>query len=128
MASEKILIVDDEPDIIRTTSLSLRYEGFRVITAADGQEALEKVAAEAPDLVILDIMLSRMNGDEVARALKKDEKYKRIPVILITALARKYDEDALNKIGADFYMKKPFDMDQLCNKIKEFLVSRKKKD
>jgi len=90
-----------------------------------GEEALNTIYNEHIDLIILDIMLSDINGDDVLRILKNDEKYKRIPIIVISALSQISDEESINKTGVDFYLKKPFELNQLSNKIKElFLITR----
>lgn len=124
MPGARILLVDDEPDIIKTTAIALTGEGYEVITAASAEEALDKVRQDNPQLLIIDVMLPKMSGWEAARRLKSDAKYGHIPVILITALAQKCEEELLDKAAADFYLKKPFDLDQLSNKIKELLHER----
>ena len=117
----KILVVDDEMDIIQTVSMFLELEGYEVATAMDGEDALNMVHLLSPDLVVLDMMLPVMNGDELVSIVKNDEKLKNIPVILITAFAQKRNEEIMSNAGVDFYMKKPFELDQLNNKIKELL-------
>lgn len=122
MVKKKILIVDDEPDIIRTTALALRLEGFQIIAAVNGQEALEKARRDGPDIIILDVVLPKISGDDVVNILRRDERCRDIPIIIISALTQKCDEELINKTGAEFYMKKPFDLDQLSGKIKELLA------
>lgn len=117
----KILVVDDEQDIIQTLRMFLELEGYEVATAMDGEDALNMVHLLSPDLVVLDMMLPIMNGDELVSIVKNDEKLKDIPVILITAFAQKRNEEMMSNAGVDFYMKKPFELDQLNNKIKELL-------
>lgn len=117
----KILVVDDEQDIIQTLRMFLELEGYEVATAMDGEDALNMVHLLSPDLVVLDMMLPVMNGDELVSIVKNDEKLKNIPVILITAFAQKRNEEIMSNAGVDFYLKKPFELDQLNNKIKELL-------
>ncbi|OGC07604.1 hypothetical protein A2230_02290 [candidate division WOR-1 bacterium RIFOXYA2_FULL_36_21] len=121
----KILIVDDEEDIVSALSIRLKAAGYDVIFAYDGMEGLEKARLERPDLILLDIMLPKLDGYKVCRILKFDEKFKHIPIIMITA---KFGED--NKkmggcVGADAYILKPFDPKELMSKIEEVLVKKK---
>ena len=123
MHPKKILIVDDEEDITKTIKLSLEMEEFRVITALDGKEALDKVRSEKPDLVVLDVMLPTIDGYNISRLLKLDKKYNHIPIIILTALTQKADQELAKESKADSYITKPFDMVELINKIKELLKS-----
>ena len=118
---KKILLVDDEPDIVKTTSLALLVEGFEVITAQSAEIALDKIRIDSPDLFILDVMLPKMSGYELAGLLKHEDKYRQLPIILITALVQKNEEELINNGIVDFYLKKPFELEQLINKIKELL-------
>jgi DNA-binding response OmpR family regulator len=101
--------------------MALEAEGYCVVAAMDGQEALDEVRRQAPDLIILDVMLPRIDGYEVARFIKSDEKLKGIPIILLTAFTQKRDEASFARIGADCYLKKPFELDRLSGKVKELL-------
>lgn len=121
LVKKKILIVDDEPDILKTTGIALKSEGLEVITAISAEEALEKLPLVTPDLLVLDVMLPTLSGYEVANIIKADEKYRQIPIILITALTQKCEEELALCAGVDGYLKKPFDLDRLINKIKELL-------
>lgn len=126
MSEKKILVVDDEPDIVSSLSIRLRALGYEVITASDGKEALEKARAENPDLVLLDIMLPKLDGYKVCRMLKFDEKYKHIPIVLITAKV----EDAHRKMGlemgADAYINKPFVPEELMAVVQKLLHNKEK--
>ena len=126
MNKKKILLVDDEQDMVYAVKMQLEAEGFRVLTAPDGQEGLDKARKEKPDLIILDLMLPRIDGYKVCRMLKFDEKYKNIPVIIYTARAQEADEKLGYEVGADAYMTKPFDPKKLLAKINELLNSPKK--
>lgn len=123
--AKKILLVDDEPDIISMLKLRLEASGYDVITAVDGNIAYDKARSELPDLVILDLMLPGMDGYQVCRLLKFNEKYRHIPIIMLTAKSQKDDKDWGQKVGADFYLTKPFDAVELLNKIKELLGEKK---
>lgn len=124
MNKKKILLVDDEQDMVYAVKMQLEANGFKVLTAQDGQEGLDKARKENPDLIILDLMLPRIDGYKVCRMLKFDEKYKKIPVIIYTARAQEADEKLGYEVGADAYMTKPFDPKKLLARINELLNSR----
>jgi len=117
----KILLVDDEPSLVKVVSRRLEAEGFDVVTAMDGEEALQQVESEHPKLIILDVMLPRMNGYEVCRKLKWDKRYQKIPVLLFTAKALERDEQFGYEAGADAYVRKPFRAPELLEKIRVLL-------
>ncbi len=114
----KILVVDDEPNIVALASLYLKGEGYEVVSAADGLKALQKVADEQPDLVVLDIMLPQMDGWEVCRQLRKDSM---IPIIMLTARTDDVDKIVGLELGADDYMVKPFNPRELVARVKAIL-------
>lgn len=116
-----VLIVDDEQDIVETLKFMLEADGINCITAHDGEEALNKAKSEEPDLIVLDVMLPKINGYKVSRLLKFDKKYKDIPILMVTA--RTQDEDKLigKDTGADEYITKPFDLDNVINMVKKYL-------
>jgi len=117
----KILIVDDEVDIVEALKSYLEDQNYRVITAFDGKEALEKARNEKPDLIILDIMLPKINGYEVCQLLKFDRKYKHIPIVMLTARIREEDKGLGFQVGADAYITKPFEYKTVYEKVKECL-------
>lgn len=119
IAKRRILLVDDELDILEMVKMRLEANKYEVITASDGNTAYEKARSEGIDLIILDLMLPGMDGYQVCRLLKFDQKYKHIPIIMLTARGQQEDKDWGAKVGADFYMTKPFDANALLNKIKE---------
>ena len=121
MQKKRILIVDDEPDLIETIQVSLELEDYECIVAFDGFRGLDRARNEKPDLIILDVMLPGMNGYKVCRLLKFDVKYKHIPIIMLTAEAQEKDRLTGKEAGADFYMTKPFSADKLLAKVKEYL-------
>lgn len=121
---KKILVVDDEPDVASLLTLMLKSQGYAVVTASDGQEALEKARGEAPDLILLDVMLPRMDGYKVARMLKFDENYSHIPIIMLTAKIQDRDKQTGLEMGANDYLTKPFDTTVLLNKIKDILEKK----
>ena len=124
MHKKRILIIDDEVDLVAELTLRLEAEGWEIIPAYDGVEGLIKVEAEHPDLVLLDIVMPNLDGYQVCKKLKTDPKTKDIPVIILTA---KSDESAkfnIKDIGSDDFIIKPYDGDALVRKIKVFLGNR----
>jgi DNA-binding response OmpR family regulator len=121
MNPRKILIVDDEVDLVKTIRLSLETEGFKVIASYDGEDALNQARKENPDLIILDIMLPKFDGYKVCRLLKFDEKHKHIPILMLTAKTQEKDKTLGMETGADEYITKPFDIDELLAKVKSYL-------
>ena len=124
MDQKKILIVDDEPDLVEMLTLRLEANDYQVISASDGQEGLDKARTEKPDLIILDLMLPKIDGYKLCRMLKFDEKYKQIPIVLFTARAQESDIKIGEEVGADAYVTKPFEPDILLDKVAELLSRR----
>jgi DNA-binding response OmpR family regulator len=121
VSRHKILIVDDEADLVTMIKLRLEAAGYDTLEAYNGQEALKKVRDQNPGLIILDLMLPKMNGYKVCRTLKFDEKYRHIPIIIFTAKVQDTDKQMGQKVGADAYITKPFEPDILLAKIRELL-------
>ncbi len=118
---KRILLVEDEKDLVEVVKIRLEASGYEVLTAADGQQALDKARAQKPDLIILDLMLPRVDGYKVCRMLKFDEKYKHIPVIIFSARAQEADKKLAQEVGAEAYITKPFEPQALLAKIEELL-------
>ncbi|MBI3252340.1 MAG: response regulator [Candidatus Omnitrophica bacterium] len=118
---KKILLVEDEQDIANVLAVRLEVNGYEVILAKDGEEALQKVKKEKPDLVILDLMLPKINGFEVCRMLKFDGAFKNLPIIVLSALHQQQDREKIQQYGADAYFIKPFDLNLLLVKIKALI-------
>lgn len=121
MAKKKVLIIEDEANLVKLMRFDLELEGLECLVARDGIEGLAKARNEKPDLIIMDIMLPQMSGYEVTRQLKGDEGSKSIPIIMVTALAQEKDRSAGRESGADEYIVKPFDQEQLTALIKQYL-------
>lgn len=117
----KILIVDDEPFNLDLLEQELSDQGYAVERANDGAEALEKVASFLPDVILLDYMMPKMNGPEVVKRLKQDERYKGIPVILLTAKASQEDKVKGLDAGAEDYVVKPFDSFELLARVRSMM-------
>jgi len=116
-----VLVADDEEDIRSLVSVRLKRAGYDVITAADGEEALLLVAARLPDLVVLDMMMPKATGLEVARNMREQAATKDIPIILLTARAQEADVVSGFEAGADDYMKKPFSPQDLQARVQALL-------
>ena len=119
--AKKILVVDDEVQLVELIKMRLEASRYKVITAYDGQEALDKAKKEKPDLIILDLMLPKMDGYKVCGLLKADARYKKIPIIMFTARAQDSDKKMGEDVGADGYITKPFEPETLLSKIKDFI-------
>ena len=117
----RILLVDDEPSIVKMVGKRQEVEGFDVVVAMDGQEGLTKAQTEHPDLIVLDLMLPKMNGYEVCTMLKQDARYQKIPVVLFTAKAQEKDEKLGMECGANAYVRKPFRAQELLDTIRSLL-------
>jgi OmpR family response regulator RpaB len=123
MDKKKILVVDDEPGILKVTSLRLKKLGYNVLTAVDGKEALDTIRNENPDLVLLDLVMPFMNGAEVCEQIKNDETLKHIPIILFTASGSgAMTAEKIKEVGADDYIVKPFEPEELADKVEEILA------
>jgi two-component system, OmpR family, alkaline phosphatase synthesis response regulator PhoP len=120
---KKILAVDDERHIVRLVEVNLQRAGYEVVTAYDGREALEKVKAENPDLVVLDVMMPYMDGFEVLKNLKADPATAEIPVIMLTAKAQDADVFRGWQSGVDCYLTKPFNPMELLTFVKRIFES-----
>lgn len=118
---KKILVVDDEKDLLDLVRRILARGGFEVITASDGKEGLAKVYSEAPDLMILDINMPGMNGWKVCRKIRGDPLYKHLPIIMLTVRRTKKDQLKGLDLGSDEYITKPFSPKELIARVKTVL-------
>jgi two-component system alkaline phosphatase synthesis response regulator PhoP len=121
MSKGKILVVDDEIYIVHILDFSLGMEGYEVITALDGEQALERMKSEKPDLVVLDIMMPKLDGYEVCKSIKSNPTTKQTPVILLSAKGRNVDQKLGFDVGADDYITKPFSPRKLVERINQLL-------
>lgn len=117
----KILIIDDEKDLVESIEYNLRKDGFVVSKAYDGQSGLRAAREKLPDLIVLDLMLPEISGLDLCKILKKEEKTANIPIIMLTAKTSQVDKIVGLEIGADDYLTKPFDMRELIARIKAIL-------
>jgi DNA-binding response OmpR family regulator len=123
MADVTVLVVDDDPVIMRLLEVNFEMEGYRVVTATDGAEALERIENERPDLVVCDIMMPVVNGLEVVERLRAsdDEGLRALPVILLSAKAQASEVQKGLDVGADDYITKPFDPLELIERVQALL-------
>src|ERR1700720_4409672 len=119
MSAAKILIVEDEPNMVAGLRDNFEFEGFEVLTAPDGVQGLEKALKESPDLVVLDVMMPRMSGLDVCKQLKA--KRPSIPIIMLTARGQEVDKVVGLELGADDYVTKPFSIRELLARVKAVL-------
>ncbi|OHB33125.1 MAG: two-component system response regulator [Desulfuromonadaceae bacterium GWC2_58_13] len=121
MNKKKILIVEDEESLLKLESILLISKGFEVKGVSNGRAALEAVAEEKPDLILLDIMLPEIDGFEVCRRIKSDPSTRHIPVVMLTAKKSREDMVRGEKVGADWYITKPFKSAMVIETIQRFL-------
>lgn len=118
---KKILIVDDEQDIVESLKFVLEAVGYECYTAFNGDDGLKSAKEIVPDLILLDIMMPKMNGYKISRLLKFDNKYKDIPIIMLTARSQEEDKLIGEETGANEYITKPFDLDYVVSKVNQYL-------
>jgi two-component system phosphate regulon response regulator PhoB len=125
MARERILVVDDEEDLLELVDYNLSKEGYRVTTVATGEEAVARARADVPDLIVLDLLLPSIDGLDVCKLLRNDARTRNVPIIMLTAKAEEADVVTGLEVGADDYLTKPFSPRVLLARIKAVLRRRK---
>ncbi len=120
--ANKILVVDDEPNIVLSLEFLMKQAGFQVRTASDGEVALAAIAAEQPDLMLLDVMMPRKNGYEVCQAVCANPDWKGIRIIMLTAKGREVEREKGLALGADDYITKPFSTQEVVERVRELLA------
>lgn len=120
---KKILIIDDEQSIIDVLTIRLEANGYNVISGISGEEALQKTKEEHPDIILMDVMMPPPNGFQTCRTLKDDPQLKHIPIILLTAKTQESDKFWGTESGADGYLTKPYNSNELLSKIEELLIN-----
>ena len=119
----RVLVVDDEADLVRILQFGLQAIGYQVETASDGQEALKKARETKPDIILLDLMLPKLDGYKVCRLLKFDERYKNIPIIILSARTQEGDQLLAMEMGANRFITKPYDFAEVLSHIEALLKS-----
>jgi len=122
MPPATVLVVDDDPVILKLLEVNFEMEGFQVVRAADGAEGLERAREVLPDIVVLDVMMPRMTGYEVAKALREDDQTAHIPIIFVTARAQSSDVERGMELGVEDYVTKPFDPLDLIDRVNNLLA------
>lgn len=120
----KILIVDDEPNIVISLEFLMQQSGYEVATARDGADAMQKIATFQPDLVLLDIMLPQLNGFEICQRIRENSQWNRIKVIMLSAKGREIEVSKGIALGADAYVTKPFSTKDLIAQVQRLLADR----
>ncbi|MEO0073294.1 MAG: response regulator [candidate division WOR-3 bacterium] len=119
---ERILVVDDEPDILLVVTARLENAGYQVQSATSGMEALSLVRSSPPDLILLDVMLPGIDGFSVCAMLKRDQRFSHIPILMLTARSQVGDRQTGMAVGADAYLSKPFRAEELLAEVKRLLT------
>ena len=117
----KILIAEDEPDIRELVAFTLRFAGYEVVSATNGEEAVQLASREYPDLILMDVRMPRMTGYDACRVMKADAELKDIPVVFLSAKGQEAEIQNGLDVGAEEYLLKPFAPDQLTNRVKAIL-------
>jgi len=118
----KVLVVDDEPNIVLSLEFLMEQAGFEVVTAEDGEQALARVSDALPDLLLLDISLPGMSGFDVLERLRSEQATAQLPIIMLTAHGRDVEREKGMALGADDYITKPFSTQTLVEKVKALLI------
>lgn len=121
---KKILLVDDEQDIVETLKFVLESDGYTCFCAYNGEDGLKLAKEIVPDLMILDVMMPKINGFKISRLLKYDAKYKNIPIIMLTARSQESDKQIGEETGADVYITKPFELDDVLSTVSRLLENK----
>jgi DNA-binding response OmpR family regulator len=122
---KRILVVDDDPTSLKLLDLVLNKEGYQVMTASNGLEALRKARQESPDLLILDVMLPGFDGFEICHRLRSEPATAATPIMMLSSKQQKSDHDAASKVGANAFLAKPVDRTSLLAKVAELLGDQK---
>lgn len=123
--TKKILVIEDDPAISRLVDYSLRHEGYEVITAANGLEGIRKARLEAPDVVILDVMLPGMDGFEICHRLRSEPDTAQLRILMFSAKAQEIDKNTGLKVGADDYLPKPAAPAEIVSRVEKLLAKKK---
>lgn len=127
MSQKKVLVAEDEPDIRQLITFSLQFAGFTVVQAVNGEDAVKKATIEQPDLILLDVRMPKMTGYEACAALKVQDSTKHIPVVFLSARGQESEIRHGMELGAEEYILKPFEVDELYKRVSGLLerLSRK---
>jgi two-component system response regulator MprA len=121
---ERILIVDDEAPVAELLEQALRQEGYEVTRAEDGMEAMNRIQAFEPDVVIMDVMMPRLDGVQTTRLLRRNRNFRDVVIVALSARTDQPARDAMREAGANLYMRKPFTIARLVERVRELLDAR----
>ncbi|HCS71459.1 MAG TPA: two-component system response regulator [Rhodospirillaceae bacterium] len=122
--AKRVLLAEDEPNIVESLTFILERSGFEVATTTNGRQALEVAQSDTPDILILDVMLPELDGYEVLRRLRADTRTKTLPVLMVTAKGQREDRETAMKCGADMFITKPFVNSELIAAVEKLAVGR----
>ncbi|UTW50232.1 response regulator [bacterium SCSIO 12827] len=122
--AKRVLLAEDEPNIVESLTFILERSGFEVATTTNGRQALEVAQSDTPDILILDVMLPELDGYEVLRRLRADARTKTLPVLMVTAKGQREDRETAMKCGADMFITKPFVNSELIAAVEKLAVCR----
>ena len=122
--AKRVLLAEDEPNIVESLTFILERSGFEVATTTNGRQALEVAQSDTPDILILDVMLPELDGYEVLRRLRADTRTKTLPVLMVTAKGQREDRETAMKCGADMFITKPFVNSELIAAVEKLAVDR----
>lgn len=120
-AGARVLVVDDEPDLLRVLQFGLQAAGYVVECASDGQEGLKKARESRPDIILLDLMLPKLDGYKICRLLKFDDRFKHIPIVILSARTQEGDQALALEMGANHFISKPYDFMEILGIIETLL-------
>ncbi len=120
----RVLIIEDEKAMAEILAICLKREGYEIYIAYDGEEGLEKIRSQKPDLVLLDLILPKLDGRDLLKIIKDDEKTKDIPVVILSGMTQQWDRNIGLELGADEYIEKPLDMIKLASQLKNIFRKR----
>ena len=123
--AKKILVIDDEPELVKALTIRLESKGYEVAPAYDGEEGLSKIRATKPELVLLDIMLPKLDGRDMLKKAKEDPDIKDIPIVILSAKAEQWDRELALKLGAEEYIEKPLEALKLLRQISNVFKRQK---
>lgn len=121
---QRVLVVDDDPHVLKLLRLNFELEGYDVVSATNGEDALKLIASKKPDVVVCDVMMPGMNGLEVVRRVREDEAFANLPIVIVSAKAQVGDVSAGEGAGADAYVTKPFDPQDLLDAVGRVLKQK----
>ena len=122
--AKRVLLAEDEPNIVESLTFLLERAGFNIAAETDGRKALDTVLADAPDILILDVMLPSLDGYEILRQLRSDHRTEKLPILMLTAKGQREDRETALECGADLFITKPFSNSEIVAAVKQLAAGR----